>query len=409
VIESYVITIDEVDDCGDAIELLSEKLSELKLRKNSLGIISAHADMVHSGVYDAVCKEVPFPLLGIACDSHGANDQIGEYMFSILVLTGDDLDFVFKRGNISEYAANDAALTKECCLELQKEIKGTPKLALLYTPFTKNRFPSEFVDAITSVSPGLPVFGGVAGGNSTYEDVYGETKKGNLTLCDGQASSDSAIFALISGGFTPKFFVLSLDNESVIAPDIGVVSKCNKNKLLEINGTNAVDFLKNFGFRNVKSSYEDVDIGLKATTFVLDCGVHCDINCMENCQAARQLISRAPVEFSEKGISCAGQIKEGAKVSIAVVTADSVIGTAQEIIQAINASGAKTALMYSCEGRKIGLCAKPMEELETIKAGLSGKVNYSVSYTGGEICPTCVISDMAKNHEHNQTLIACVF
>jgi len=38
-----------------------------------------------------------------------------------------------------------------------------------------------------------------------------------------------------------------------------------------------------------------------------------------------------------------------------------------------------------------------------------GKVNYTVAYTGGEICPNCVISSKARNNEHNQTLIACVF
>jgi len=408
-IKSYIITIEEIDNPNQAVGILKEKLAGLSLCKKTFGIISAHSDAVYSGVYDAICKETPFPLAGITCGSQSANDYIGVYMLSITVLTGDDFDFVCgQTKSISESKMGGAALSEECYLSLRAKMKEEPKLALMYTPFAENRFTGEYIDAITAISPELPIFGGIASSKSTYEDDNGTPQNGNLTFCCGKISTDSAVIVLLTGDFTPKFFVSSFTDEAILAENIGVVTKCEKNKLLEINCVNATEFLKKFGFdKNIKSSYNDINEGLMAVTFILDCGIEC--GCEEDCHTENQLISRAPVEVTDKEVVCAGIIKEGAHISIAMSTPETVIQTTKEMINLVKESGAGTALIYSCSGRQVGLYAKPMEELETIKTGLSGTVNYSAVYTGGEICPTCVTPQRANNNEHNQTLIACVF
>ena len=402
-VKSYVITIDEVDEPKDAVALLRESLSKLPaFDKNALGIISAHADAFYSGVYDAICNEFPFPLIGISCDSHGANDLIGGSMISVTVLTGTDFEAV--GGYI------DASCIEEDFFAISAKSTKSPKLALLYTPFAEKRFPSKYIDVISVANPTLPIFGGVAKGKSTYERADGTPQDGNLVFWNGKASADSAAVVLICGDFAPKFFVSTLNSKDFLANDVGVVTKAEENRLCEINCINAPEFLGKFGFdKKIKSNYANADAGLLATTFVLDCGMYCDINCKENCRAAKQIISRSPIEFTDDSVICAGKIVEGAQVSITVSTPESVIESAKEMIEAIKASGAETALMYSCVGRQVGLYAKPLEEIETLQAEFKDKLDYSVAYVGGEICPTCVISESVNNHEHNQTLIACVF
>ncbi|MCL2071703.1 MAG: FIST C-terminal domain-containing protein [Oscillospiraceae bacterium] len=424
-IKSYVITIDEIDDAADAAELFREKLAGLKLCKNSFGIIHAHADSVHSGVYDAVCavcKEAGLQLAGIACNLQSSNEQIGANMFSVMILTGDELEFVCSHlSEVTGVQKDCEASVRDGYNAVRQKIKGAPKLCLLYTAFAENRFPCEYIDVITSMSPGLPVFGGVSYAESTYglHDEVGEEddvtpQSGHFTLCNGKSSPDSAVIVLISGDIAPQFFISTFVEESLCAKDIGIVTECDRNKLSKINNVNAADFLQKFGFdKNIESSYENMDAGFKTTAFVFecDCEIDCDCDDGSGCRVSRQNITRTPVEIVNDEVICAGYIKKGAKISLAVSTPELVIGSARETINALKDSGAKTVLLYSCEGRKIGLYAKPMDELLAIREGLlSEGVNYLAAYVGGEICPTtCAISQKADNNEHNQTLIACVF
>jgi hypothetical protein len=395
-IKSYVITIHEIDVPEDAVELVREKLTGIELMKNSFGIISAHPDAVYSGVFKAICDELPFEICGISCDDQCSGSltspgEIGTDMFSIMILTGDDCSFACGHTN--------GDLIGEKYSQLKKKVgeSGEVKLALLYTPFTAERFPGEYIDVISSLEPGLPIFGSVSHAKETVE-----LKSGILTLCNGEASGEEVVLALISGDFTPKFFVSNFTESATVLKNIGTVTKCEKNILMEIDGVNAGDFLDNVGFSKVKSTIDDTNQGLLTTAFVLkygDCGETDGV----------QVVSRSPLAFVENGVHCVGHIHNGARVSVAFSTPEAVMETAHEMIRAIADSEAGTALIYSCIGRRVGLLSNSLEELNAIKEGLAGKVNHTVTYVGGEISPTFVSEESVCNHEHNQTLIACVF
>jgi hypothetical protein len=277
--------------------------------------------------------------------------------------------------------------------------KNSPKLALLYTPFMIERFPGEYIDVISSIDPKVPVFGAVANAKETVDSLGG-----NLTLCNGNASKSDVVLVLISGDFTPKFFVSHFTETSVVLKDIGVVTKCEKSILKEINGVNAADFLEKVGFSEVRNNYDHFNSGLLTTAFILDCGSHGESDAGES-----QIVSRSPHAITDEGVHCVGHIREGAKISVAFSTPESVVETARGIVGEIADSGGQTALIYSCLGRRVGLMNNSLEELRLIKSGLSEKINYTVTYVGGEISPVAVDEGLACNHEHNQTLIACVF
>jgi len=405
-IKSYVITINEVDDPQDAVVLIREKMSEIKLLSNSFGIISTHSDAIYSGVYKAVCDVLPFPVAGIAVEAQNANGEIETYILSIMILTTDDCNFVCGRSE-NTFTTNDStSVVKECYLSLKNKLDEKPKLALLYTPFMVSHFPGEYINAISSIEPSLPIFGAVS---ADLKALVEPAREGVLTLCDGSASDESVVIVLISGEIAPKFFVSSFGNEAIKMKNIGVVTKSEKNILSEIDNINATEFLKKVGYFG-ESENPEIDAGHITATCVLDYGTQdCSDDCDVKCPAKKQLVSRAPAEYTDKGVICLGHIGEGASVSIALSTPESVIQSAKEIVKMLGESGAQTALMYSCLGRRVGLLTNPMKEFETIKSKLSDSINYTVSYVGGEICPTCVLSDKALNHEHNQTLIACVF
>jgi hypothetical protein len=393
------MTIQEIDDPDDALVILQEKMAKVTLMKNSIGIISAYPDAVHSGVYKAVCNELPFSVVGIACDNMCANGEIGMYMFTLMILTSDDCHFACDRVDGVSQKDNAVELVADCYRKLKHNLgeDNPPKLALLYTPFTVARFPGEYINAISAIDPTLPIFGAVAHAQDTFE-----SRSGVFTLCDGNASGDAAVLVTIAGAISPKFFVSSFNENALVLRDIGVVSKCEKNVLLQIDNEDATEFMNKVGFEKAKADHTNT--GLITSAFVLDCS-----GCSETAKNKRPVVSRSPHSFTDEGIVCAGHLREGARISVAFSTPESVIESAEEIIGEINESGARTALIYSCIGRKIGLMSNSEQEMNLIVSQLSDNCNYAVTYVGGEICPICVSQGKTCNHEHNQTLIACVF
>jgi hypothetical protein len=260
-----------------------------------------------------------------------------------------------------------------------------------------DNFADEYINAISSIAPEIPVFGGVSDG---IEGIVGEDRSGVQTICCGEVSSDAVVMVLVSGSFTPKFFVSTFADDAVILEKIGTVTKCKNNILLEIDDMNAREFFEKSGFIPSETADAEINAGLAATVLVFDNG-------------NGEMVSRSLIGISGEGVICMGYVSEGAKISIAVSTPDSVVNSAREMVRSIKnekESGVKTALMYSCIGRRLGLLGEPMKELEVIEDELRGEVVYMMSYTGGEISPVNVAAtNKSHNYAHNQTLVACVF
>jgi hypothetical protein len=400
--ESYVIIINEIDDVDDALDELQEELKRLglpgKLKKNTLGIVTARDESVVSGVCKAVCDALPFPTAGLACESQGATGNIGMYLLSVMVLTSDDCTFAV--GNTADIsgAADVAPPVTECYSALSQKLCGTPKLCLLYTPYSLERFPGGYIDAITDTAPGVPVFGGVSVGaddltNGTFNSVY--------TICNGESFGNSVVMVLVSGDISPKFLVSTFAEDSVKIRDMGTVTKCNKNVIMEINNMPAVKYLKQVGFfwaDIAETNSTKASAGVVSATLIFNYG--------DEASVSRSIGSMT----DDNEIVCLGNVKEGSKITLVVATPEIIVESTNAVIKDLQESGSKTILLYSCIGRRIGLLGNPMAEFELMRDafGKSG-VNYIAGHVGGEISP--VLTDGRQkllNCEHNHTLIACI-
>ncbi|MCL1881262.1 MAG: FIST C-terminal domain-containing protein [Oscillospiraceae bacterium] len=413
--KSYVITIDEVDDVTEAVACLQKELSHhglpQNLRKNSIGIVTAHASSVYSGVCKAICDALPFETAGIAVDSQNANGEIGIYLITIMILTCDECHFVASRTKNIKNIMNSAPLIEECFLKLKSKLSALPdapesKLCLMYAPVCAERYPGEYLEAISNIDTEIPVFGSVS---VDVERLTSESEKGVITIHNGEFFSDSVVMLLLAGeSVSPKFHITSFNKNAIIMQNIGRITKCEQNLLYEINNKPVIDFLYEIGFLNaetkskIRDSYSGykLDTGSLTSSFILNYGS--EIN-----------ISRSYSEFTANGaLVCLGYIQEGASISIAVSSPDSITETACELLDKIQCSTNdeqdSTVLMYSCLGRRLGLLNKPTAEFELIRDKLSkSSMNYVVSHVGGEICPV-KLGQNWLNCEHNQTLIVCV-
>ncbi|MDR0196650.1 MAG: FIST C-terminal domain-containing protein [Oscillospiraceae bacterium] len=394
-IKSHVITVSEIDEPSDAVAEIREKMKEVELLKNTVGIVSVHAEYFRSGVYAAVASELPFPLAGISTVALSANGEAGMFMFSILILTSDDCRFLCGHSDTLSEEGDSVPIVKKCYNDLKEKLGEKPKLAIMYAPVMMSHIPGEYIDTVAGIDPSVPVFGAVA--NSSGQTIE-EIKEDCRVLCGNEILYPAIAFVLVAGDFSPEFFIGSLTQEAVVMPNVGEITKAEKNKLIEINNVSAPEFFKKVGFELSETS----NAGILTSTLMLDFN--------NKSVYGRGTISRAPLLIMNDMVICAGNLYEGAVLSVAFSTTENVVRTARDVVEKIKEKGnARTVLIYSCIGRRIGLMSEPMKEMETIEEIMPKETNHTMCYVGGELCPIAVTPEKAYNHEHNQTIIACVF
>jgi len=385
-IKSKVITITEVDEPEEAVAEFNAGLADFELLKNTVGIVSVNAEFIESGAYQAVAKASPFPLAGMTTASQSSNGEIGIYLFSVMVLTSDDCRFVC--GLSGEFPEVDppAPIIRESYLSLKEQLGEKPKLVFSYAPFTEH-CSGDIVEVIPETDPEVIIFGAVASG--TPSDI--SLAKYN-TLCGETVSAKSAAFILVSGEVNPEVFVCSLTKEAVVMPNIGIITKARRNRIIEIDGMAATDFFDKIGF----GVGDLVSRGIFSSTFALDL-------------KEKGTISRSPLSVDGTEVICAARVYEGAMISVAFSTSEVVIKTAEDLTDKVSACGGeRTAIIYSCAGRQTGLLPELMKELEVIGSRIPKRITHTACYGHGEVCPASVTPEKVHNHEHNETVIACV-
>ncbi|MDR3012643.1 MAG: FIST C-terminal domain-containing protein [Chitinispirillales bacterium] len=400
-IKSYTAIITEVDDAEEAVRQIAEQTASAAILTNTIGIISAHAEFVSSGVYAAVAKALPFPTVGMTSVSHGAGNAVGTYILSILILTSDDCQFSCSLSDTIPNEANSDTITdimRKCYNDACDKLPEMPKLALLYSPFFVHPLQSEYAAASLKIDEKIPVFGAVANDELTDSS---SAQKGHRTFYCGENFEDRFAAVFISGNVNPKFYIASLTEEAVIMPRVGVITKADHNKLLEMNNMNATTFFRNLGFAEQDTG--DHNKGLLSSILVMH---------VKDEHGDEVDILRIPFLIDDDGVYCGGRLVTGTALSIAFNTRDIVLQTAKQLTDDINKnhSGGGTALLYSCIGRRYGLLSEPLAELELMRDDLKNNFNYIAVYSSGEMYPMISAAGGKPNNlEFNQALIACVF
>lgn len=390
-IKSFTISITEVDDIEVAVQEYQDQIAACPLLRNTVGIVAVHKEFLLSGVYSAVAEAAAFPIIGMTTLSLATKETVGSFLLSIMVLTSDDCHFSSGISEVIPESGDVTEVTQACYHKLKTSLEGEVKLALLYAPIMRNHCPNEYVMALSAIDERVPVFGTMANENA---DLLFDAR----VFFNANEYNNKMAMVLISGDITPTFYIGSITEEDIVMPDIGEITASHKNMLLEINNINAIEFLQNLGFIGSEIQRR----GMFSTTFLL--------KTKEQPNTGGIAIARSMVSTYQNAVVFAGGLQENAVISIATISKDTIMQTAQKVIQDINQNHRhKTVLFYSCLGRRYALTNEPLKELTYINESMSDGFTYLAACSGGEICPTGTIDGRAINHEHNQTLIACVF
>jgi len=390
-IKSYSIIINEVDEIELALEELRSQLSGLELLENTVGIVTVNKDFVVSGVYSAVAKATPFPLVGMTSYSQIVNGKIGTFMFSIMVLTSNDCEFVCGMSDEIPDSGDVKEQVQKCYKDLRSKLNNNVKLAFLYPSFMYGHYPYQYIKAITEIDNNIPIFGSLS--NGEIRDVVTAAR----TVHCENVSSSQTVMLLISGNVEPKFYFSSTTKESIIMPDVGVVTAAEGNFLREINNIKAKEFLEKANLKPDSVSQKLIFF----SHFLAD-----EKN--EKGETVSSVLKSLAMPKDDGYIFVSG-IQVGSSLSAVSFTSEVVMETAKDVLDQIKANHKEgTLLIYSCLGRRAALLNEPYKEFELMNKMLGNNFNYIATCSGGEICPTSATETEVVNNEHNETLIACI-
>ena len=61
--------------------------------EHTVGILTCHTEFIESGVMQYISENLPFDLVGSTTSSQAVNDEAGDLMLTIFIITADDVRF----------------------------------------------------------------------------------------------------------------------------------------------------------------------------------------------------------------------------------------------------------------------------------------------------------------------------
>jgi hypothetical protein len=389
VIKALTAYTSEVDDVETALSEILEQLDiEKNLLENSVGILTCYAEFIGSEAVREICSAMPFEVVGSTTLGNAVRGSSDRIILTLMVLTSDDISFSV--GLTAPLSSEDEGMLRLGYEEARAKTQSRPSMMLCFAPLLVNVGGDFFVDSLSKISDGVPVFGMLAvDHNSDYHE--------SQVIHNGEAYTDRCALILVNGDIEPRFFIGSISSESVFRQK-GIVTASRGNQLQTVNNMPAIDYLQTLGL----TKNEDGTIsGINAFPFIVDYNDG-------SVPVVRAMFATTPEGY----VVCGGDIPVGATLTVGSIDADEIITTSAEAISSAVSSGNPTCMIvFSCVGRYFTLGYNPLIEIEKIQSILGDTgIVYHITYSGGELCPVHASSGNSNtiNRNHNDTLVICV-
>ena len=375
---------DTATACREVKELLDEKCT---LLRNSVGIIQCAPEFIEAGLLKTLYETLGIPLVGGVTMASATNDSAGDFIFSMLVLTSDDVEFA---------VSCTQGLEEDCAGAIERALKATlnasknpAKLSLVFPAILEDLSVNSYLEAIENACGNIPIFG------TNPIDVHFPIFTNCLSICNGEAFAREMSYVLLSGNVNPRFFVAAVPTQAGLS-DVSVpITRAQGNVIYEIDHISAVQYLESLGLVTGGK--------LKNGAFFLPLLISEE-------GIARPFI-RALTTLDEHGCAiCSGDVPQGAQIAFGSYSgADVMESTTQVLTQLAQEPDASAILIFSCIVRQFVIGIDSMRELNQIRSMLPASTPFIASYAGGEICPLYVSSSHhAHNCFHNYSFVACV-
>jgi len=380
----------EIDDAKMAFDNIRSQLEEkITLLANTVGIIMCHPDFIGSGALKYVCENLPFDLVGVTTSSQAVNDEAGEFILTVFVMTSDDI--IFKTGVTGELTECIETPVKEAYEKVSADVSGSPGLALIFPPIVLEYSGDAYVYAWQKVIPNTPIFGTLSVDDTATFDT-------NEAIYNGKSYKNAIPFVLCYGNINPRFIIGTFPEGNVM-PFKGEVTKSDGAYVHEVNNMNAYKYFETIGF----ASHGIINANYLFVPFIIDQKKRADYDGIP--------VVRVIASFTEEGSAIFhGDVDEGSTFTILKCEFDDLITTTQQTVKQINnLSDVNGVLLFPCIVRRVlAMRVNSLMELETVKETIKPDIPFMMGYAGGEICPTLIKDGVPTNRYHNYSLVVLV-
>jgi len=389
-IKSATMYTYEIDNPEQAFNEIERQLkSKITLMKNSVGIMLCDPDFIDSGVVADLCKRFSFPVAGVTTSSQAVNDQAGDLMLTLMVLTSDDVEFAV--GMTDPLDNGDMSVSIGDAIEQAKTTSVLPlAMAMVFPPLLDDYPGDAYVEAFEKYCCKIPVFGTIAIDDSiTFER--------SMSIFNGRSDHASLSFILMFGNVNPRFALATVSKKKLL-PYTGEITRSEGAKVTEINDLPVREYFESIGLARNGVLHE----GVQFIPFMMD------ITKAEDYDGVP--VVRALYKFDEDGAAlCRGNMYEKSVFTLGSCSMEDVLETTLERVGSINEmDNVQAVIMFSCIVRRMAFGVNPLVEAEGIRGLLKPETPFIMGYSGGEICPTSVREHIASNRFHNYSFIACV-
>ncbi len=382
-IKMFTARTSEIDEIGEAIREIKSQIDFSKLMKNSGGLIFCHIDFVDSGMVEALCKELPFPVIGMTSMAGADGHGYGLYDLTLTVLTGDEVTFTAGMTgsiNTGNYKGEIEALYKN----VRGRVKQDPAMIFTFMPYMRDVSGYQVVAAMDKACGGIPMWGSITNNiDFNYETVQ--------TVCNGKNLSDGVAMMFVNGPVKPEFIVSSIP-ERKIADNRAVITRSEGAILYEVNDMPILDYLAKIGLIITKEN-------ITTTPLMVYYG-----------DAKEPVALGFYTLFDDGSVLTGGEMPVGTSFAVGSIDAEGIFESAGDgIKRIIGCKDRKATLLLPCVTRYIMLSPDQERELRLIdeKLAKSGSP-FMMGYSGGEICPMRGADGKLYNRFHNYTFCACV-
>jgi hypothetical protein len=376
----------EMDFADDAVEELLQQLKiEEGISSHAIGIVTCHTEFVQTGVFKALCEQLPFPVVGCTTLGSASGGAEGHQILTISVLTGDDVEFSAALTDIISSENVGAPIKDAYDRALAGLSAPSPALALAFAPFLRTVEGSRIFKQVDSACGTAPLYG-------MFSCSENPDLSGSLTLWNGDAKRDVMAIVLVGGNVKPRFYITSVTDDRM-GKQKGTITDAEESLIRTVNGVPALDFLETCGIdrENVIKAPSSIPLMIDyGDGTVLACGIY--------------------------NITPEGHIHVGADVSVGAILAigmqdySGILSTAESILRQMKEETRPIGtLMFPCLSRSLMLGLNSEDELRLAVDRLGDATPYHIAYSGGEICPVYAQDGTARNRFHNFTFTACVF
>ena len=395
-IKLYTAFTTEIDDVEAAVREIREQLKpDENALKNTIGIVHFYPEFVETGVCQALMDALPFELVGCVSSYLSAGGEYSDIALSVAMITSDEIRFSVRtledvktktRDHINQEVIR---LIGDLCAEAK------PKMVIPFLSPLPQFSGDELVKAVNSLDDPFPLFGTVAFNMES-------TDHSSYVIGSGKISTAFQFLAFY-GDFEPGFYATSSFDFEKSYGNVAEITDAVDCTLKSVNGMTALAYLKKQGLIGPDNSVSG------ASTWTIPAL----LTYPNGAQVVRGFIGI--LEGTEFIIST-GQMEVGTKIKFALLDGDKTLASAEGLIKELNAEKKNDVIAYSCAARVWSLGSKFFAEAQKIADCADQYMrehnipfNYTVAYSGGEICP--VFNDAGKlvNILHNYTLIACAF